>query len=338
MRESGTFEVGLAFAVVLTALTVLTACGSGDEGGAPAPPSPPVVMPPDPDPATPSEVSATHLEMTDKVFVIREPGRFAARDQDSEGSPTYGHSRRDEVVCTAGSTACSFPSGAEGGRNILDGEAFPRLAATDASIGFHRTVLASATHTGTAAQGFRAFRVDVREAEPSLEAEVFGGWGRWSVYYAVWERDETGVLDLTWSAAYGELTRARPAASGSAVWRGAMVGRTRTGAVELVGTSRLTYDFAADSVDVALEDIAASSRAAAKGLTYGGPGRFVWQALPVAGNGAFGHLGSHNDRPGTDPDPGLGQVEGAFYGRQAQEAAGVFERDGVAGAFGAVRE
>ena len=65
---------------------------------------------------------------------------------------------------------------------------------------------------------------------------------------------------------------------------------------------------------------------------------FAWEDLPVAANGTFGLSAASNNRAGTDLHPTLGQVEGAFYGPEAGEAAGVFERGGVAGAFGARRE
>ncbi|MDE0486491.1 MAG: transferrin-binding protein-like solute binding protein [Nitrospira sp.] len=55
-------------------------------------------------------------------------------------------------------------------------------------------------------------------------------------------------------------------------------------------------------------------------------------------NGTFGLPTDGNNLAGTDVNHTLGQVEGAFYGPEAGEAAGVFERGGVAGAFGARRE
>ncbi len=315
------------FLLPAVTLALLSACGGGGGGGA----APSAVPTPPPGPVA---VIATHLEMTDQVFTFREPGRLVARDGESEGSPSYEHTRRDEVVCGEG-VSCVFPAGEDGGRNILDGESHVRARERDASIGFHKSTLARANVLPDRIGGIRAFRVDVRE--PS--AEVYGAWGEWSAFYAVWERDERGALDLTWSAAFGESTGVRPTApEGSARWRGGMVARTRAGRVELEGSSLLVYDFADNSLDLALLGVAPTARATAGGRVYGGPGSFTWRDLPVSPDGTFGLLSGGNARVGTDLHPMLGQVEGAFYGPDAVEAAGVFERDGVVGAFGANRE
>ncbi len=314
--------------VVVAALVTLSACGGSDD----APVNPPVVQPPVSAPV-PAAVVATHLEMTDQVFAIRDPDRVVAQDRESAGAPSYTRTRRDEIVC-GGGVSCVFPAGAGGGRNILDGVSHPRSEARDASIGFHQRVLASATPVGRVG-GVRAFRVDVQ----GPLAEVYGGWGDSSAWYAVWERDDRNAVDLTWSAAFGDLAGARPTAlQGSAVWRGGMVGRTRDGAVELEGGSQLVYNFADNTVDLTLDDITTSNRAEDQGRVYGGDALFVWLDLPVAPDGTFGAPEGGNDRPGTDLHPVLGQVEGGFYGPQATEAAGVFDRDDVAGAFGARRE
>lgn len=323
------------FLVLVATGALLTACGGGGGGGSASPPvQVPPVQPSPPQVAGPHAVTATHLEMTDNVFTIHEPGRMVVRDLESEGTPVYARTRRDEVVC-AGGTSCVFPAGQDGGRNAHDGVWHERSKERDASIRFHKNVLAQGSVRAGQLGGLPAFRVDLEENS----AEVYGAWGEWSAFYAVWERDIYNTLDLTWSAAFGDLTNARPTAiQGSATWQGAMVGRTRTGGVELEGRSRLVYDFAGQSLDLTLEGIAPSDRATARGQGYGGPAGFAWEDLPVAANGTFGLPTGGNDRAGTDPHPTLGQVEGAFYGPAAREAAGVFERGGVAGAFGARRE
>ena len=325
------------FLTSVAVLAVLTACGGGGGGGGSASPpmQPPPMQPPSVQVVGPYAVTATHLEMTDNVFTVREPGRVAARDPESEGTQPYTRTRRDEVVC-AGSSSCVFPSGQDGGRNAHDGVWHPRSKERDESIAFHRNILSRGSVRTGQVGGLPAFRVDV--SEPT-KAEIYGGWGNWSAFYAVWEIDSLNALDLTWSAAFGDLTGARPTAiQGSATWGGAMVGRTRVGGVEVEGRSRLVYDFAGHSLDLTLVGIAPSGRAAARGQSYDGPGGFAWENLPVSTDGTFGLPASGNDRAGTDLHPTLGQVEGAFYGPAAGEAAGVFERGGVAGAFGARRE
>ena len=326
--------VNLFFVLVATG-ALLTACGGGGGGGSASPPVqvPPVQPSP---PVGPHAVTATHLEMTDDVFTLREPG-MVARDLESQGTPGYTRTRRDEVVC-AGGTSCVFPAGQDGGRNAHDGVWHERSKERDALIRFHKNILAQESVRAGQLGGFSAFRVDSGE-NPPQKAEVYGAWGEWSAFYAVWERDSSNALDLTWSAAFGDLTNARPTAmQGSATWLGAMVGRTRTGGVELAGRSRLVYDFAGHSLDLTLENIAPSTRATDRDHVYRGPAVFAWEDLPVAANGTFGLSAASNNRAGTDLHPTLGQVEGAFYGPEAGEAAGVFERGGVAGAFGARRE
>ena len=319
------------FLTAVAVLAVLTACGGGGGGGSASPPvqPSPVML------VGPHAVTATHLEMTDNVFAVREPGRVDTRDQESEGTPLYTRTRRDEVVC-AGGTSCVFPSGQDGGRNAHDGVWHPRNKARDASIAFHRNILEQGSIRTGQVGGLPAFRVDV---SGQTEAEVYGGWGDWSAFYAVWELDSLNALDLTWSTAFGDLTGARPTTmQGSATWLGGMVGRTRVGRVEVEGRSRLVYDFAGHSLDLTLEGIAPSDRATARGQGYSGPVRFAWENLPVSADGTFGLPTGGNGRAGTDRHPTLGQVDGAFYGPAAGEAAGVFERGGVAGAFGARRE
>lgn len=315
------------FLIPMAALTLLTACGGGG-GGSGSSPAVPMA-------SSPAAVTATHLEMTDNVFVIRDPEQTAARDLESQDTPVYTRTRRDEVVCAASGTTCGFPAGSNGGRNAHDGVWHPRSKARDASIGFHKGVLAQSSQVGQGDDGLSAFRVDANN--PS--AEVYGEWGTWSAFYAVWERDSRNTLDLTWSAAFGDLSDARPtAAQGSATWRGGMVGRTRADGVEVEGSSRLVYDFDDHSLALTLEGLAPSARAADRGQRYSGPSGFAWADLPVAANGTFDLATSSNNRAGTDLNPSLGQVEGAFYGPEAGEAAGVFERGGVVGAFGARRE
>ncbi len=321
------------FLTSVAMLVVLTACGGGGGGGSASPPvQAPPVQPSPPQAIEPHTVPATHLEMTDNVFTILDPGRVV-KDPEAQGTPAYARTRRDEVVCTGG-TSCVVQAGQDEGRNAHDGVWHPRTKARDASIAFHQNILSQGSVRTGQVGGLPAFRVDVSE-----QAEVYGGWGDWSTFYAVWERDSHNALDLTWSAAFGMLTDARPTAvQGSATWLGGMIGRTRAGGVEVTGRSKLVYDFDGHSLDLTLAGIAPSDRATARGQSYGGPAGFAWEDLPVAANGAFGLPTGGNDRAGTDPHPTLGQVEGAFYGPAAGEAAGVFERGGVAGAFGARRE
>ena len=129
------------------------------------------------------------------------------------------------------------------------------------------------------------------------------------------------------------------AAQGSATWRGAMVGHTREDGIEVAGDSLLQYDFSDDTLDLTLSEIGASLRSAVRrGESYAGPESFTWSDLVQNDDGSFYIRGHGNDRAGTSLHPELGYVDGDFYGPAAEEFAGVFERDGVVGAFGGRRD
>lgn len=147
------------------------------------------------------------------------------------------------------------------------------------------------------------------------------------------------------NAAMGELHDGRPAydgpnePSGSATWRGAMIGNDMRRSSKLVGNAALVYSFADNTIDVDITNIRKDTTA---GLTsygdYNGPDSFSWPDLPVNGDASFYIPGYGNDRSGTGLHPTLGYIDGDFYGPNAEETAGVFERDLVSGAWLAVRE
>ena len=164
---------------------------------------------------------------------------------------------------------------------------------------------------------------------------VLGGRGEYSAFYTSVYHHRFG--DRTWAGAFGYLYRDHPNADqGSATWRGAMIGATRALGTEVEGRSLLEYDFSNDTLDLTLDQIAASPYDES-GFTYEGPSNFVWQGLPANADGSFYIPGYGNDKPGTPLHPTLGYVDGDFYGPDAAEFGGVFERDGVVGAFGGAR-
>ena len=114
-----------------------------------------------------------------------------------------------------------------------------------------------------------------------------------------------------------------------------MVGHTRSDGIELAGDAELQYNFAANEVDLTLLGIGVSSVLSPH--TYYGPNTMQWTDLRVNADGSFYIPGYGNDRAGTDLHPTLGYVDGDFYGPNAEEMAGVFERSGVVGAFGGKR-
>ena len=135
-------------------------------------------------------------------------------------------------------------------------------------------------------------------------------------------------------AAFGERHSGRPnEPSGSAAWRGRMVGVAMDSGSLLAGESALTYSFAANTVDVEISDIRAIDDVAA----YTGGKSFAWSGLSVNSDGSFYIPGYNNERSVSDLNsalhPTLGYIDGDFYGPNAEEAAGIFTRDNVNGAW-----
>ncbi len=153
----------------------------------------------------------------------------------------------------------------------------------------------------------------------------------------------------TYSTAFGNLYSDYPTAeqheSGSGRWMGYMDGATRILAIPVSGSAAVNYDFATNTVDVAITHIHTNSNLVARerGM-YDGPDAFAWSDLQVNDDGSFYIQGHGNHRANTELHPTLGYIDGDFYGPNAEEVAGVFERqfgnggDAVVGAFGAIRQ
>ena len=121
---------------------------------------------------------------------------------------------------------------------------------------------------------------------------------------------------FTWGMSFGDRLDARPPASGT--WRGAMTGDEVMSGAALTGDATVTYSSSRNSVDVAITNITDrrvhSGESQANGLGYEGPSRLGWNSMSVRSNGTFGE--SRNG--------GRSAIEGAFYGPEGQEAAGIF--------------
>ena len=181
---------------------------------------------------------------------------------------------------------------------------------------------------------------------------LLGGIGTHSMIWtnATLDRDPRfgGRIDVIFhsmhSAAMGELHDGRPAYSGpneptgTATWRGAMVGTALNNGTRLFGDSLITYDFADNNVDVELSGISPNGVAQLSSGSYSGPSSFSWTDLRVNNDASFYIPGHSNDKAGTVLHPTLGYIDGDFYGPNAEETAGVFERQGVSGAWLAIKE
>ena len=84
-----------------------------------------------------------------------------------------------------------------------------------------------------------------------------------------------------------------------------------------MGDATLTFDLSQSDIDVTFTNI--------RDIDSGRPhGPIIWQNIPVrSGSFATGFIGN--------------SIDGRFYGPNHEEVGGIFERNQIAGAFGAKR-
>ena len=156
--------------------------------------------------------------------------------------------------------------------------------------------------------------MDTGPGDPDVSgsATLYNTYGDWSdtVAAAVHQREDGTTA--RYALAYGETHPNSLPLTGSATWRGDMAGLDANSRA-VRGAAEITV---ADLSDP-LADVTLTPRARAA---------MRWNGLPVIG-GKFSEELRRDD-----------YIRGEFYGRSAGEAGGVFERNGVVGAFGAERE
>lgn len=142
------------------------------------------------------------------------------------------------------------------------------------------------------------------------------GYGAWLDYNAfisadaeVTSGDLRGV-NLQFSISGGEATGKNPTAIGGGEWLGGMVGIDYGSAnQQVIGDASITIEnFENPELDVAFTELSE------------GRADMNWDSITVS-SGRFDG----------------GSIEGSFYGPNAEEVGGVFDRDGIIGAFGAKR-
>lgn len=149
------------------------------------------------------------------------------------------------------------------------------------------------------------------EDDPDVSGTIYmtlGEWGdlRAGAIYAQFEG-----FQARYAVAGGRLYANSLPQQGSATWNGDMVGLDSNNRVVRGGATLTVANFTDPRVNVLLTP---QSRQA-----------MAWNGLPVLNSG-FSQKRSASD-----------YIKGEFYGRQAEEAGGVFERNGIIGAFGARR-
>lgn len=154
------------------------------------------------------------------------------------------------------------------------------------------------------------------------ETETSAGWGGWLdhtaflvVGEAIEDAEGYGVgagFGVSLGVAAGNVP-----VSGSATWRGVMIGYDFPRDEGLLGDAALTADFATASVDVVFSDVHELETGAARA-------GFGFNDVPLSGTGFASRVG--------------GRIEGAFYGPSHAEVGGIFEHGNTIGAFGAQRQ
>ena len=237
--------------------------------------------------------------------------------------------------CSESAGTCGIAGIQQGGRKYF-GRAFLRMS--------------SATpFTAAPVNGVDAF--SLYDYEEGDDGEIYRNWRLLALGQFSAARMHTSFYDLSglpdsiggslpdnirnyYGEAIGERHNGRPSgASGSATWRGQMVGAAMGNGSLLAGESALTYSFSANTVDVRISNI----RAVGDVAPYSGSTSLTWSGLEVNSDGSFYILGYNNDRSGltdsTALHPTLGYIDGDFYGPNAEEAAGIFTRNNVNGAW-----
>ena len=159
--------------------------------------------------------------------------------------------------------------------------------------------------------------------EDQLEIRAYGGWMQYSGFSVEFSADPTVAspeIVMGISGSYGNSSGTNPSdlSGRTATWTGAVVGADYYLSHVIHGTATVDVDFAKSDVDVSfseLVDLDDRTRSIAD---------MSWSDIPVS-NGKFSQ-GS-----------GADQIEGQFYGPNHEEVGGIFERNQILGAFGAIR-
>ncbi len=176
-------------------------------------------------------------------------------------------------------------------------------------------------------RGVGLFRQDL--AADSNDYEALGGWLEHSLFATRLTRfgEEAGPsagASVAFGYSLGISSGDNPSAEGSARWEGLMLGRevrASSGRGRAIrGDADVTVAFGAGAVtaDVAFTGIVDIE-------TGDAWADMAWRGMAVE-DGGFARRNAPDDT-----------VSGRFYGPDEEEVGGVFERDGVAGAFGGRR-
>ena len=221
--------------------------------------------------------------------------------------------------------ACTFSS-AEGipftQFSLDDVASYPLFANTDLPR-FNVDSQVVMNHNGvTMVQGRgAAVEVVVRAgSQTRLDYHSYGGWLTGSVFGAETFTDASTGTPVVWYGSYsfGNDSLSSPT-SGSATWMGAMVGTTQIGQV-IHGSAEITIDDITRRKGQKISIEFSSIRNLDTGTMIP---NMMWNELSLHDEGYF-----------SDRD----SILGTFYGTNHEEIGGIFDRNGIIGAFGATRQ
>lgn len=239
-----------------------------------------------------------------------------------------GFSRGGQVTCMQGTCTESLDDGDILERFSLDAERIWNADYEGYRIVYGRGLTATNHQLVMVANGVPLIQsVTVGRVEDAvISTQEYGGWLNESAFVVASENvdfdDDTPSPTQFVFYTLGNDSGSNPTGTGSATWNGVMSGVKRTSvearyiAEDLQGDATVRIDdLAVPDVDVTFTNI--------KNLVDGSDvADMSWGDLVVSG-GSF--------------EAADGSIEGVFYGATHDEVGGVFDRNDIIGAFGAVR-
>ena len=290
-----------ATSAAMVALLILTACGGGGGGGGTGPRTSSDDVRQQTGLAAPAETPAAQR--------ARSPG-IIARTDSLIISTMYVETDDSRVPMLSLRSSCSGT----------------RCTVTEPTSGYSDTLTISDLEDVNAPVEAVGSKHGITLLAQSLLGE-FWSFGAWMSHsgFAV-QGEEGSVEGIRFVARYGlaggDLIGAAP--TGSATWRGLMVGTPAIGANRgdwLLGDAVLTYRLTGRSLDASFTGIRNVDRNAAHSTAT-----VSFTGVPVSSGGTY--------RAGITGN----RIQGGFYGPGQAEAAGVFEQSNIVGAFGAKRQ
>ena len=290
--------------ILCSTATVLSACGGGGGGGVRSGTLPQTI------PST-----STYFSMVAEVSAIRGASDSLLMTDVFLTHPGFPQGTRIQTSCVGGFCQAFYDGYRLVGISLLDFQLSDRM---DDHQFFNSL------------RGIRMVDIRGRDEEAGIATDfnTLGGWLNKSVFAVTVNSivsDVSDGVDLRGTGfavaySFGDATRTTPA-FGNATWTGTMVGGdtslTASRGNRIMGDATLTFDLSQSDIDVTFTNI--------RDIDAGRPhGPITWQNIPVtSGSFSTGFIGN--------------SIDGRFYGRNHEEVGGVFERNQIAGAFGAKR-